>query len=141
MEGNWKFQLRVNVSAQLAQRLRGDPACRAHEGLHYVLSLHQASMMCQYDAFAEYVNEAKRFGPENYPLYQWTLDTIENPAKKAKYLETFTIYVDGEAIYDKAVADSLETGLAPLVDAAQIKSIARFDTNPAHNPQPPARGT
>ncbi|HVE06518.1 MAG TPA: hypothetical protein VNE00_04625 [Paraburkholderia sp.] len=139
MEGNWKFQLRVNVSAQLAAALRGDPACRAHDGLHDVLRRHNASMICQYDAFAEYVNEAQRFGPDNYPLYQWTRDTIENPAKKAKYLETFTVYVDDEAIYDKSVADSLEAGLAPLVDAAQIRSIARFDTNPANSPQPPAR--
>jgi hypothetical protein len=139
MEGNWKFQLRVSVSAELAQALRGDPACRAHQGLHGVLQQHNASMICQYDAFAEYVNEAQRFGPDNYPLYQWTRDTIENPARKAKYLETFTVYVDDEAIYEKSVADSLEAGLTALVDTVQIKSIARFDTNPANSPQPPAR--
>lgn len=97
-------------------------------------------MMCQYDAFAEYVEEARRFGPEKYPLYEWTRDTIENPEKKAKYLETFTVYVGDEAIYDRQTADSLEAQLSALVDREAIRSIARFDTNPANNPQPPSAG-
>ena len=29
-------------------------------------------MKCQLDAFAEYVSEAEREGPDNYPLYHWT---------------------------------------------------------------------
>jgi hypothetical protein len=138
MEGNWKFQLRVTVSGSLAAALRGDPSCAAHAALHDVLRRHGASMMCQFDAFAEYVDEAERFGPEKYPLYEWTRDTIENPEKKSKYLETFTVYVDDEAIYDRPIADSLQTALSALVDRAQIKGISRFDTNPANNPQPPA---
>ncbi|MDQ7982019.1 hypothetical protein QYH69_32870 [Paraburkholderia sp. SARCC-3016] len=140
MEGIWKFQLRVSVSASLAAALRGDPSCAAHAALHDVLKRHGASMMCQYDAFAEYVEEAQRFGPEKYPLYEWTRDTIENPEKKAKYLETFTVYVGDEAIYDQQVADSLEAQLSGLVDREAIRSIARFDTNPANNPQPPSAG-
>jgi hypothetical protein len=138
MEGNWKFQLRVNVSAPLAAALRGDPSCAAHAALHDVLKRHGASMMCQYDAFAEYVEEAQRFGPEKYPLYEWTRDTIENPEKKARYLETFTVYVGDEAIYDRQITDSLQAELSALVDLEEIRSIARFDTNPANNPQPPA---
>ncbi|APR38926.1 hypothetical protein [Paraburkholderia sp. SOS3] len=140
MEGIWKFQLRVSVSASLAAALRGDPSCAAHAALHDVLKRHDASMMCQYDAFAEYVEEARRFGPEKYPLYEWTRDTIENPEKKAKYLETFTVYVGDEAIYDRQTADSLEAQLSALVDREAIRSIARFDTNPANNPQPPSAG-
>jgi hypothetical protein len=140
MEGIWKFQLRVSVSASLAAALRGDPSCAAHAALHDVLKRHDASMMCQYDAFAEYVEEAQRFGPEKYPLYEWTRDTIENPEKKAKYLETFTVYVGDEAIYDRQIADSLEAQLSALVDREAIRSIARFDTNPANNPQPPSAG-
>lgn len=139
MKNTWKFQLRISVATELAAALRGDPSCEAHQPLHDVLRRHRASMMCQFDAFAEYVNEAQRLGPENYPLYQWTKETIENPAKQAKYLETFTVYVEDEAIYDKEVADSLHSELSALVDDSGIKSIARFDTNPANNPQPPAR--
>jgi hypothetical protein len=137
MEGNWKFQLRVSVSASLAAALRGDPSCAAHAALHDVLKRHGASMMCQYDAFAEYVEEAQRVGPEQYPLYEWTRDTIENPEKKTRYLETYIVYVGDEAIYDRQVTDSLQAELSALVDLEAIRSIARFDTNPA-NPQPPA---
>ncbi|CAB3762226.1 hypothetical protein [Paraburkholderia humisilvae] len=137
MEGNWKFQLRIMVSARLAALLRGDPSCAAHPALHDVLHGYGASMMCLYDSFAEYVDEAERVGPENYPLYEWTRDTIENPEKKARYLETFTVYVGDEAVYDRHVADSLQTALSRLVDHAEIKGVARVDTNPA-NRQPPA---
>ncbi|TDY38789.1 hypothetical protein BX592_13015 [Paraburkholderia rhizosphaerae] len=137
MEGNWKFQLRVIMSARLAAELRGDPSCAAHAALHDVLRQHGASMMCVYDSFAEYVDEAERVGPEHYPLYEWTRDTIDNPEKKAKYLETFTVYVGDEAVYDRQVADSLQTALSVLVDRSEIKDIARVDTNPASR-QPPA---
>jgi hypothetical protein len=36
-----------------------------------------------------------------------TKDTIENPAKEAKYLKSFTIYVQGEEVYAKAKAGRL----------------------------------
>jgi hypothetical protein len=139
IENSLKFQLRLGASAELAARLRGDPSCKAHGPLHDVLGRHDAFMMCQYDAFAEYVSEAQSLGPEKYPLYRWTKETIENPEKKTKYLETFTVYVKGEAIYEKAVADPLQAELSALVDGVGIKSVVRFDTNPAKNPQPPAR--
>lgn len=78
-------------------------------------------------------------GAENYPLYQWTRQTIENPEKKAKYLQSFTLYVNGDEVYDKDIADALEVGLSKLIDANGIVRVSRFDTNPATNPQPPAR--
>jgi hypothetical protein len=94
-------------------------------------------MKCQYDAFADYVAQAQRDGVEHYPLYRWTRETIENPAKKAKYLEAFTLYVNGDEVYDKALADALEADLQSLRSDALI-DIRKFDTNPAHNPQPPS---
>ena len=57
--------------------------------------LHNASLKCQYDAFAGYCAVAEAQGIDKFPLYQWTKDTIEDPAKKAKYLKAFTLYVDG----------------------------------------------
>jgi hypothetical protein len=88
-------------------------------------------------AFADYVAQAQRDGVEHYPLYRWTRETIENPAKKAKYLEAFTLYVNGDEVYDKALADALEADLQSLRSDAII-DIRKFDTNPAHNPQPPS---
>ncbi|MFP3656069.1 hypothetical protein SB777_34740, partial [Burkholderia sp. SIMBA_052] len=65
--------------------------------------------------------------------------TIENPEKKAKYLQSFTVYVNGEEVYDKEVADVIEAELLALTGEGAIRSVSRFDSNPANNPQPPQR--
>jgi hypothetical protein len=96
-------------------------------------------MKCQFDAFADYVAEAERNGTENYPLYAWTKATIGNPEKVAKYTKSFTLYAGGEEVYDQAVADALEADLEPLVGGPLVARLSRHDTNPANNPQPPAR--
>jgi hypothetical protein len=65
--------------------------------------------------------------------------TIENPEKKAKYLKPFTLYIDCDAVYANALADTLERDLQSLVDGKLITRLSRHDTNPANNPQPPPR--
>ena len=90
-------------------------------------------------AFADYVAEAERRGTEQYPLYSWTKATIEDPGKRRKYLNSFTVYVKGSEIYDGKVADALEADLRPLVGGELIKRLSRYDANPANNPQPPAQ--
>jgi hypothetical protein len=134
-----QFQLRITISPELAHALRADSSNAAHAALRDVLRRHGATLKCQFDAFADYVSEAERLGTENYPLYQWTRDTIENPEKKAKYLQSFTVYVNGDEVYGKEIADPIETELLKLVDANGIHRVFRFDTNPANNPQPPKR--
>ena len=94
--------------------------------------------VCQYDAFAGDCAEAEREGVEHFPLYAWTKATIEDPAKKAKYERSFTLYIDGEQVYPKAQADALAAELRPLVGAGLIADVDQDDTNPANNPQPPA---
>ncbi len=96
-------------------------------------------MKSQFDAFAGYVAEAEKHGTENYPLYDWTKATIEDPAKKAKYTKSFTLYVDGKEVYAKEKADALESDLQPLASGKLVTRISKHDTNPANNPQPPAR--
>nr|WP_241021522.1 hypothetical protein [Burkholderia sp. Ac-20353] len=135
----WQFQLRIAVSAELGATLRGDPACTSFGPLRDVLRNHNASLKCQFDAFADYVSEAERCGPEKYPLYEWTRETIANPEKKSRYLRSFTVYVDGEEVYEREIADPLESELLALVGHDGIERVVRFDTNPANNPQPPAR--
>jgi hypothetical protein len=139
MNPTLQFQLRITVSSELADALRTDPLYAAHAALRDVLRRHNATLKCQFDAFADYVAEAERLGTENFPLYQWTRETIENPEKKAKYLQSFTIYVNGDEVYGKDVADVMENELLKLVDANGIRRVSRFDTNPANNPQPPTR--
>ena len=114
-------------------------AIRASTPLSDLLGRHNATLKCQYDAFAGYCAEAEQRGVDQYPLYAWTKATIEDPAKKAKYIKSFTIYVDGEEVYSKAKADALEADLRPMVGGAMVTAMAKHDTNPAHNPQPPKR--
>ena len=139
MSDEWQYQVRVDLSQELAALARHDPGDPALAPLKSILDRHDAALMCQYDAFAGYVAEAEREGVEGYPLYRWTRATIEDPAKKAKYLKSFTLYVHGREVYDKAEADALEAELRPLLDQGLITRLAQHDTNPANNPQAPAR--
>jgi hypothetical protein len=137
MADAWQFQVRISVSAKLAAILRGDLAATLHPALRDVLGRHHASLKCQLDAFADYVSKAEEQGPEKYPLYQWTRETIGVPEKKAKYLRSFTVYVEGRDVYQRETADLLQSELSALAGDAGLESVVKFDTNPANNPQPP----
>ena len=139
MSEPWQYQIRLDVAEAHAAALRGDPADPVVAPLVATLARHHAKAVCQYDAFAGYCAEAEREGVDGYPLYLWTKATIDDPAKKAKYLKSFTLYVNGNQVYPKAVADALEAELTPLVGGGLIIRLHKYDTNPANNPQPPAR--
>jgi hypothetical protein len=139
MEAPWDYQIRIDLDDVRADAARRDPNDPAIKPLVDILATHHAVLKCQFDAFADYVNEAEHQGIENYPLYAWTKATIENPHKRAKYLKSFTLYVDGNEVYAGRLADALEADLQRLVDSGLIKRIAKYDTNPANNPQPPAQ--
>jgi hypothetical protein len=134
----WQYQLRLTLSDAVAQTARSDPADAAIAPLTEILVRHRAALKCQFDAFADYVAEAEEQGTEGYPLYAWTKATIEDPAKKAKYLKSFTLYIDGHEVYAREIAEALEAELRPLVGGALISGMFKYDTNPANNPQPPA---
>ena len=105
-----------------------------------VLEVYNAVPMSQYDAFANYCREAESAEMENdnwqddYPLYHWTSATINDPEKKEKYSKIYSIYVNGDEVYDKEIADELEYELKQFDELA---SVDKYDTNPANNPQPP----
>ena len=140
MNGDLKFQLRLTLRDEFAPVARNNPADPSISALANILRRHDAVMKCQFDAFADYVSEAEANGVENYHLYEWTKSTIEDPAKEAKYLKSFTLYVGGEEVYAKHKADALEAELKPLVGGPIVAQMFRYDTDPAHNPQPPRRG-
>jgi len=137
MSDEWKYQVRISLPEELAEVARNAPDNPALAPFADILARHHATMLCQFDAFAGYVAEAEKQGVEGYPLYAWTKATIEDPAKKAKHLRSFTLYVKGQEVYSKAEADALEADLKPLVDGSLIERLSKHDTNPAHNPQPP----
>jgi hypothetical protein len=137
-EQQWQYQIRVNLSDEFAEIARANPDDSRLEPLVGVLARHNATLKNQYAAFADYCAEAEQNGVENYPLYKWTKATIDDPAKKAKYGLSFTLYVDGSEVYAKNAADALEAELQPLVGGGLITKLAKHDSNPANNPQPPA---
>ena len=138
----WQYQVRFDVNdsatAESVRRQIRDPVLAP---LFDVLAEHRAAPKCQFDAFAEYVAAAEEHGVENYPLYEWTKATIKDPAKKEKYLKSFTLYVSEREVYAKEIADALEADLQPLAISGLIARISKYDTNPANNPQPPQRAS
>ena len=137
MSNQWEYQVRINLADAFAEVARSDPGNLAIKPLTDILTKHHATLKCQFDAFAEYVAEAEKNGPEHFPLYKWTKVTIEDPEKKAKHIKSFTLHVDGHEIYGKEIADALEADLQPLVGGALITRLSKHDTNPASNPQIP----
>lgn len=139
MSDDWNYQIRITLTEEGATKFRADPKLQEFSMLHSILAKHDAALKCQFDAFSEYVAVAESEGVEKYFLYQWTKDTIEDPKKKAKYLRSFTIYVSDQQIYSGDVADALEKDLNSLSDNRFILGISKYDTNPAKNPQMPAK--
>ena len=139
MSGDWLYQVRIYLSDAFAGMARRDTANPALKPLADVLTKHNAGFKCQFDAFADYVAEAEKQSAQHFPLYEWTKATIENPVKKAKYLRSFTLQVAGEDLYGKEIADALEADLQPLVGLGLVTQLSKHDTDPANNPQPPAR--
>ncbi|HZZ62972.1 MAG TPA: hypothetical protein VFE63_17710 [Roseiarcus sp.] len=136
-----QYQVRFDLAeAARAEALRRGQTEPALVPLVAALARHHAVAKCQYDAFAEYVAAAEQHGVDQFPLYAWTKATIENPVKKEKYLKSFSLHVEGQEIYDKAAADALEAELKPLAEAGVVSRLKKYDTDPAHNPQPPQPG-
>ena len=139
MAEKWQYQIRLELADAAAGVARHDAADPALEPLSRVLRNHGATLRCQFDAFAAYVAEAERTGTEKFPLYAWTKATVENPAKEAKYIKSFALHVEGEAVYAREKAEALEAELMPLVGGSIVATMSKHDTNPANNPQPPKR--
>jgi hypothetical protein len=139
MDKQWEYQVRIYFGDELAAVARRDPDNPVMKPLADILAKHHATMKSQFDNFADYVAEAEKRGTENDPLYAWTKATIEDPQKRAKYLKMFALYVDGNDVYAKPLADALESDLQPLVGGNLITRLSKHDTNPANTPQPPAQ--
>lgn len=139
MSEQWQHQLRVYLSDEMAEVARSDRDNSALNPLTDILNKHRATLVSQFDAFANYIAEAEKDGPERYPLYKWTKATVEDPVKRAKHVRTFALHVFGNEVYAREAADALEAELQPLVGGELVARMSRHDTNPANNLQvPPA---
>ena len=134
---DWLYQVRIRVSDNLSESLRSGNHTDLAQKLDKISNDHGMSLVCTYDAFKGYCDEAEENGIDEYALYEWTKSTIENPEKKAKHLKSFAFYRGFEQIYEKELALSLEEKLKKLGKSADLLEIKVIDSNPANNPQPP----
>ncbi len=134
----WQHQLRIYLAEEVAGLARTEFGGSALEPLAKVLSAHRATLVSQLDAFESYLAEAEKNGPDAYPLYKWTKETVEHPAKRRKHMLAFALRVGGQEVYSKETADTLERALQPFVDGVLVTRVSRHDTNPANNLPIPA---
>ena len=135
----WLYQIRIKVSEQLSKDLRSVNSSSLAKEINKIASDNGSKLVCTFDAFAEYCEEAEREGIEHYELYQWTKSTIDNPEKKAKHLKSFAFYEGDNQVYRKELAYSIQQSLKDLDSGNDIVEINMIDSNPANNPQPPKR--
>lgn len=139
MTDQLQYQIRIYLNDHFAEIARRNPEDPALKPLAGVLAKHHAAMKSVFDAFSDYVSEAEKHGVDKFPLYKWTKATIEDPAKKAKHTKVFTLYINGDEVYAKKLADALEADLQRLVGGKIVSRLTKHDTNPANNPQMPVR--
>ena len=134
---DWLYQIRIKVSDNLSEDLRGMHELELSQAINSIANENGSRVVCTFDAFAEYCEEAEKNGIEHYELYHWTKSTIENPEKKSKHLKSFAFYEGDNQVYDKELAVSIQQSLKRLDSGNDILEINLIDSNPANNPQPP----
>ena len=126
--GEVLYQIRINVTDEFT----------IDENLTSLLVIHNASLICQYDAFVNFVKECESKYDIDNPLYRWTKETIEDEIKITKYKNIYSVVVDKQQVYNEEIADSIKQ----KIDKKNLKtviSLDKFDTQPKNNPQPPKR--
>ena len=132
------YQVRLDVTEDIAQEVRNKNYYKLNEYIDAILLKVDAELVCQYDAFNNFLLECEKENNTNNALYKWTKDTIENSLKKKKYLKSFTVYVNGEQLYEKKTADYLESEIKKL-NEKKILKINKYNSDPKNNPQPPKK--
>ena len=138
MEEDWLYQIRIKVDESQSMAIRMKKSNKVTKKLNDIASKHGTNIVCTYDAFANYCTEAEKHGVTNYPLYEWTKQTIENPEKKRRHLNSFAFYKGPQQIYEKSLAKALHRDLIDLLKDGAIEDLKMIDSNPANNPQPPS---
>ena len=130
---DWLYQIRIKVSDKLSEDLRGMHELELSQAINRIANENGSRVVCTFDAFAEYCEEAEKNGIEHYELYHWTKSTIENPEKKSKHLKSFAFYEGDNQVYNKELAVSIQQSLKRLDSGNDILEINLI----ANNPQPP----
>ena len=139
MTEKWLFQVRLYFSSDFTKTFNSDKNSKKKEKLITVLNKHNAELLSQFDGFMGYVLEAEKNGIDNYPLYQWTKDSLARKDKIEKYHNSYTVYINSDEVYSENLANNIENDLLELVDKETVLRISKHDTNPKNNPQPPSK--
>ncbi len=126
--GEVLYQIRLNVTDEFT----------IDENLNSMLEIHDASVICQYDAFVNFVKECESKDETDNPLYRWTKETVEDEIKKNKYKNIYSIIVNNQQVYKEEIADSIKQKIEEK-NLKTIISMDKFDTQPKNNPQPPKK--
>ena len=76
------YQVRLDVTEDIAQEVRSKNYYKLNEYIDAILLKVDAELICQFDAFNNFVIECEKENNTNHVLYRWTKDTIENNVKK-----------------------------------------------------------
>ena len=126
--GEILYQIRLNATEEFT----------ITEDLKSMLKIHDASLICQYDAFVNFVKECETNDKTNNPLYRWTKETVEDEIKKIKYKNIYSVIVNNQQVYKEEIADLIINKIKKF-NLISIVSIDKFDTQPKNNPQPPKK--
>ena len=132
------YQIRVDVIEDIAEEVRNKNYNKLNDNIDAILDKVKGELVCQFDAFNNFVLQCEKENNTDNALYRWTKDTIQNDEKKKKYLKSFTVYVKGEQLYDKNIADYLENEIKKL-NEKKILKINKYNSDPKNNPQPPKK--
>ena len=132
------YQIRLDLEESLAADIRKKKVIEILPALDFVLKKNSAVLVCQFDAFNNFLKECEDEGSTNNPLYRWTQDTVQNENKKKKYLKSFTVYIEQSQLYEKVKADKIESEIK-LLNIKKILKINKYNSDPKNNPQPPKK--
>lgn len=132
------YQIRIDLSEKVAPKVRKKNLSVLNNNIIKILNKVNAELICQFDAFDNFVTECEKEGEIDNALYKWTKDTIMDEKKIKKYSKSFTIYVKGDQLYEKKIADYLELEIKRLKEKNILK-INKYNSDPKNNPQPPKK--
>ena len=135
-----KYQIRLYLTDMFAQAARADARDPVLKPVNDILDKYGLKLENQLDALEGFCKEAEDNNNTDTDLYRWTKDVVGQDIKRAKYSKQFTLYaLNGDQVYDKAIADGAQAELKALEGGPIISRIDYYNDDPNQNPQAPEK--